>query len=301
MKLYHADEHLECFQYSTVDSTLEIIPLAKNEDFHIESEFTIIYIVIQGAIQITCKRSLNQRINKYEIALTPLHSPSLIHALENSIILKIKIKVNISFCAHMPFEFFLEEYGNMRNNPDLGLLPPNQRVTDFANTMKEYIEDGLRCSFFYEIKIRELLYLLRAYYDKYEVSNFFSPIFCNDLNFSNKIYENLDRAKTVKELAHIINYSPSGFDKRFKKVFNMSPYVWLQEQKAKKIYQEINTTKKTFSELSYEFGFSSPAHFCNFCKKYFGNTPGQLRKNNRERASSLFKESKKLNVSNEKI
>jgi len=290
MKLYHADEHLECYQYSKGDATLEIVPLTKNEELRVQSEYTVLCFVLAGAINLTSKKVLNMQVKKEEMALIPLRSPSLIQAKEDSIILKIKLKINISFCDHLPFDLFLEEYGDVKDNLDIGILPPNKRITDFAHAVNDFVADGLKCSFFFEIKIRELLYLIRVYYDKKVVSGFFSPIFCNDITFSNKIYENIDKVRTIKELAKIINYSPSGFEKRFKKVFTVSPYVWLQEQKSKKIYHEINCTKKTFSELAYEFGFSSPAHFSNFCKKYFGDSPGQLRKKNRERTALIFQD-----------
>jgi len=288
MKLYHANEHLECYQYSSEKATLEFIHLEKKEELDFQSEYTTIFFVHSGAVDVTLKNVKNQRINKDELLLVPLHSPCSIRASEGAVILRIKLAFNLSFCTHLPFDLFLEEYEEFKNNLEIGMLEPNQRVTDWANMLKCYVEDGLKCSFFYEIKIRELLYLVRVYYDKREVSEFFSPIFCNDLIFSGKVYDNIDKVKSIKELAKIINYSASGFEKRFKRVFNTSPYVWLLEQKSKKIYHEINSTKKTFSELAYEFGFSSPAHFSNFCKKYFGNTPGNLRKNNRERAAILF-------------
>jgi AraC-like DNA-binding protein len=56
----------------------------------------------------------------------------------------------------------------------------------------------------------------------------------------------------------------------------------MQEQRAKKIYHEIICTKKTFTELAMEFEFSSPAHFNDFCKQYFGDAPGRMRRKVKE-------------------
>jgi AraC-like DNA-binding protein len=81
-------------------------------------------------------------------------------------------------------------------------------------------------------------------------------------------------------LAKKVNYSISGFEKRFKRVFDMSPYQWIQAQRAQAIYHEIHCSSKTFAELGYDFGFSSPSHFSNFCKQMFKETPGRLRKKN---------------------
>jgi len=231
---------------------------------------------------------MNINIKTEELFLIPLQSICIITAKEDVTILTMKLSFNITFCDHLPLEIFLEEYSNSKKNDDIGLLEPNVRLTNYANIVKDYIEDGLKCSFFFDVKIREFLYLIRVYYDKKDVYNFFSSIYCNDLLFSNKIYQHIDNIKTVKEFAKALNYSLSGFEKRFKKVFNKSPYQWVLEHKAKKIYHEINCSKKTFSELAFEFGFSSPAHFNDFCKLQFGNPPGKLRKKLMDESAVLF-------------
>jgi AraC-like DNA-binding protein len=55
----------------------------------------------------------------------------------------------------------------------------------------------------------------------------------------------------------------------------------MQEQKAKKIFHEITCSRKTFTEISFENKFSSSAHFNDFCKQYFNNTPGGIRRENK--------------------
>ena len=288
MKLCHVEEHTSCFQYCTNEPTIEIIELKKGEDFQIFSDSNEIIFTIQGEFNISSKKIPNKKIKTGESILLPLHSPCVITALENICILVMKLNFNITFCDRLPLELLLELYGKIKKDTDIGILDPNQRLTAFANTMQEYINDGLKCSFFFDLKIREFLFLIRAYYDKRVVFDFFKPIYSTDFIFSNNIYKNLDTVKTVKEMANTLNYSLSGFEKKFKRVFNISPYQWMQEQKAKKIYHEIHCSKKTFTEMAFEFDFSSPAHFNVFCKLFFGSTPGELRKDNIQRSTSLF-------------
>jgi AraC-like DNA-binding protein len=158
-------------------------------------------------------------------------------------------------------------------------------MMDFVKTVINYITDELNCSYYYDLKIREFLFLMRAYYDKRQIFNFFRPIYNADFAFSSDIYKHLNDVRTVKEMAKKINYSLSGFEQKFKKVFDTSPYQCMQEQRAKKIYREITCTKRTFTEIAFEYDFSSPAHFNDFCKQYFQHTPGGLRKENKERLS----------------
>ncbi|MCL2041132.1 MAG: helix-turn-helix domain-containing protein [Bacteroidales bacterium] len=289
MELCHVEEHTSCFQYSTHDAAIEIIELKKNENFQIQSDANQILFVMHGLFDISGKKVRDKKIQKEESILIPLHSPYVITAMEAGSFMVMKLNFNITFCDRLPLELLLELHGKIKKEPDtIGLLAPNMRLTNLVNMIKEYMDDGLKCSFFFDIKIREFLYLIRVYYDKTVVFNFFKPIYSTDFVFSNNIYKNLDDVKTVKELASALNYSLSGFEKKFKRVFNVSPYQWMQEQKAKKIYHEIHCSKKTFTEMAFEYEFSSPAHFNVFCKLFFGQTPGELRKENMERSAVLF-------------
>lgn len=288
MELCHLEEHLSCFQYSTHDATMGITELKKNEDLQFQSDANQIIFVMEGLFNLSYKKVHNRIIKTGESILLPLHSPFVITALEDVRILMMKLNFNITFCNRLPLELLLEICGKMPKDCDLVPLKPNKRLTGFANMVKEYIDDGLKCSFFFDLKIHEFLYLIRVYYDKQDLFNFFKPIYSNDFMFSGNVYKNLDKVKTAKELASALNYSLSGFEKKFKRVFNTSPYQWMQEQKAKKIYHEIHCSKKTFTEMAFDYEFSSPAHFNVFCKLFFGQTPGELRKENMQRCSTLF-------------
>jgi AraC-like DNA-binding protein len=289
MKLCHVEEHTSCFQYSAQDPTIEIFELRAKENIQTDSDSNQIVFAITGLFNITSKKFQNKKVKTGESILIPLHTPCVITAIEDVKMMVIKLNLSITFCDRLPLELLLETHGKIKKETDIGVLKPNQRLIDYVNMMQEYIKDGLKCEFFFDIKTREFLFLIRAYYDKNVVFDFFKPIYSTDFIFSGDVYRNLDRVKTVKEMAEILNYSLSGFEKKFKKVFNMSPYQWMQEQKAKKIYHEIHCSKKTFTEMAFEYDFSSPAHFNVFCKLFFGCTPGELRKENMERSASFSK------------
>ena len=288
MKLCHPEEHTSCFQYSTHVPTIEIVELKAEQNIQADLDFNQIVFVIKGLLAVTSKKIQDREIKTEESILIPLHTPCVITAMEDVKMMVLRLNFNITFCDRLPLELFLETYGKLKKNANMEVLEPNQRLTDFVNTLQEYIKDGLKCTFFFDIKIHEFLFLIRAYYDKRIVFDFFKPIYSTDFVFSSDVYRNIDHVKTVKEMADILKYSLSGFEKKFKKVFSTSPYQWMQEQKAKKIYHEIHCSKKTFTEMAFEYDFSSPAHFNVFCKQFFGCTPGDLRKENMERSAALL-------------
>ena len=288
MKLCHVEEHTSCFQYSTRNPEIEIIELKAGESIQTDADSNEIVSVIQGVFDISSQKIRNKSVKTGESILVPLHTPCVITAMEDVRLMIIKLNLSVTFCDRLPLELLLEAGGKIKKDTDIGVLEPNQRVTNFVNTMQDYLQDGLKCSFFFEAKIHEFLFLVRAYYDKQVVFNFFKPIYSTDFIFSSNVYKNLDHVKNIEEMADKLHYSLSGFEKKFKKVFNVSPHRWMQEQKAKKIYHEIHCSKKTFAEMAFEYDFSSPSHFNVFCKLFFGCTPGELRKENTERSASLF-------------
>jgi AraC-like DNA-binding protein len=137
--------------------------------------------------------------------------------------------------------------------------------------------DGLTSVEFCQLKQKELLYYFGLYYSKEELYDFFYSILSTDIAFSRLIYKNLEKIHNIEEFATLMNYSISGFKKRFHKVFGMPAYRWLSHERANKIFHAITCSRETFTQISYDFGFSSPSHLNNFCKKMFGATPGEIR------------------------
>jgi len=284
MKLCHPDEFADCTQYSsTKDRKIEIIELVKGKPFHVFSEQNQMIFVIDGLLNLLSKKIYNKNIKDGEIILIPIHRTCVMTPLTDVRMMVMKMDFNITFCERLPLDLLLEKQTKSRDDSGIGLLKSNQRVSSFVNVMSNYITDELNCPYYYDLKIREFLFLLRAYHDKKQIFNFFKPIYNGDFAFSSSIYKHLNEVKTAKELAAKLNYSLSGFEKKFKRVFDISPYQWMQEQRARKIYKEVTCTKKTFTEIALDYDFSSPAHFNDFCRQYFQHTPGGLRKENEKR------------------
>jgi len=243
-------------------------------------------IVTEGNISASFGKYEDQNLVKGKIILLTSNTPFKAVAKKDTHFFVFKIPSNVQLCDRYSLEQLLKESNN--EEPELHYLEMNKAMEDFLRMLDVYIAEGLRCVLFFDMKIKELFYLFRGFYTKEELYMFFYPILSNDLTFSDFVYRNHSKVKTVTELAELANYSRSGFVKRFKKVFGVSAYQWMREQKANVIYHEINDMTKALKEISFEYGFSSPAHFNDFCKIHFGNTPGNIRKSklNKEKLNS---------------
>lgn len=277
MSILYINEHCSCFNYSKGEQSLIQTKLLK-EKARWETtplENTIIF-VLEGELMFSFGKNIDKKIGKGQILLLPSGSQFQSVAKKDIKLFVIKVPPNIQLCDRYSLEQLLHE--SDQKEVDLYYLEINKVMLDYLTMLDACIENGLKCVLFFDLKIKELFYIFRGFYTKEQLYAFFYPLLTNDLTFSDFVHKNYHKVKTVKELATLANYSLSGFVKRFKKVFGISAYQWMKEQKANLIYHEINNMTKALKEISFEYGFSSPAHFNDFCKAHFGDTPGKIRK-----------------------
>jgi AraC-like DNA-binding protein len=205
---------------------------------------------------------------------------------ENSEMLIMRLSSKVQLCESYMLDRLVHETSNVLNNRDLRasrkspfLLDMNQLIQQYASNLVACLENGIRCKGYFEVKTKELFYLLRSFYQKEDLALFFEKALSYDTGFSHFIQQNYYKFQTLSEMAMAMNMTLSGFEKRFKKVFKTSGYRWMNEHKAKKIHHAICTEDTPLKEISMRFGFSSQSTFNDFCKKKLGFTPGQIRKN----------------------
>jgi AraC-like DNA-binding protein len=280
MELLNKEEHLNCYLYdNNNDPMIKHITKHKGETFVMNGVHSQIIFLMKGTLTFSYAEYLNKTFDEQTFLLFPHSNKCRIIVKEDSDIITVNLHSRVNFCNHFPLEMLYKLNKKTKDNESNFPLKMNEMIHDFLNCLTKSIEDGLKCAYFHDLKQKELLFYLRAYYSKKDLFDFFAQILNNDITFSELVYKNFNKAKNISELASLTNYSISGFKKRFLKVFGVPPYTWIAKEKAKKIYHEINCTQKSFKEISMEFEFSSPAHFDKFCKKLFGMSPGVIRDN----------------------
>lgn len=89
-------------------------------------------------------------------------------------------------------------------------------------------------------------------------------------NYMNKI--------SASDLAHMINFSPSNFSRVFKSETGMTLSSYIIKTRLDKGKKMIEEGLGSFTDIAYNCGFSSPAHFSSLCKKELGYTPSEYKK-----------------------
>jgi AraC-like DNA-binding protein len=95
-------------------------------------------------------------------------------------------------------------------------------------------------------------------------------------SFIDSVFKHHSEAKNVKELATLCGHSYSTFKRLFCEHFHTSPYKWMLKQRKEQVMYLIQFSKFLPFEIADRCNFSSASNFNSFCKKYLGDTPGNL-------------------------
>lgn len=156
-------------------------------------------------------------------------------------------------------------------------IPLATPLLNFIQSIVLSLEDGLLCRKYFDLKQKELMFLIHNYYSLSEVVTFLNPIL-NHLNpFRYFVIQNYYKVRTVEELATLGGYGIITFRRMFKEEFGESPYRWMIYQKQENIRYDLTHRDISISEIAYKYLFQSLPQFSNFCKKYLGAAPREIR------------------------
>ena len=229
----------------------------------------MIFFVVSGEVRL--------KLNDMETYLVSSHEMFMAQS-------DISYKVTMSeqthlIICHVPLEVWYAEQKWISDckekdvSEEFFKLSAKKIIIRFFSLLDNYLKEGVNDARFFELKRHEFIFLLFFYYQKNELLQFSQCMLSKDIQFKKIIVDSYLNAKNVQELAKLVNYSTSGFIKKFKKCFDDSPYKWMQKQKAKQILIDISRGTKSLQEIANEYKFSSYQHFSVFCKAQLGAPP----------------------------
>ncbi|MDO4771220.1 AraC family transcriptional regulator [Porphyromonas sp.] len=161
---------------------------------------------------------------------------------------------------------------------EVTILPIVSPLDLALKSTEMYYEAGLNCGVVMEAKLKEFFFLLSAFYSPEELGKFLAPLLRDEVDFKEFVINNYSKVSTVQELAQLRNMSLRVFNKTFKDTFNMPPYQWMLNQKGIQIEKKLAQKSVSFADIIEQFGFSSPSHFTVYCRRQYGMTPTQKRR-----------------------
>lgn len=194
------------------------------------------------------------------------------------LVFRLKERMQLFECAN-PVHIDCE----ISDGSNRSVLRASEPIRMYMKDVDFYLKIGANDHYYLDLKLQELLFLLGMFYTKEELAVFLGEAIYKETAFTAFVWTHYQLYNTVIEFADAMNYTVSGFVKRFKKVFGVSPYKWMKEQKAKLIYQDVCFGAYSFKQIADKYNFSSTSTFNDFYKLTFGETPGATRRKMQQR------------------
>ncbi|MDR1407123.1 MAG: helix-turn-helix domain-containing protein [Tannerella sp.] len=240
-------------------------------NFNSDKNHSLLFL-LEGNIHFHTVEIVTRKLTSKEIVLIPKGCVFSHEVRQDSELILFSFKMLRSICDKL----FIQQMLNDNETVELlSSIPIRYPLDNFLSTMVLYLDEGLNCEHLHEIKEKELFLILRAFYNKKDLTKLFHEI-VGESDFRSLIMHNYMKMKNVGELASLANMGRTTFDCKFKSVFGTSARQWMLNQIAKHVKAKAMDPDITISDLMQEFNFNSATHFNWFCKKQFDCTPLEL-------------------------
>lgn len=261
---------------------IEMVGIAKENGIKLQPRTHEVVFIREGRIRLTPRDLPEFEGTKGQILFLTAAGHYSFYTPSGATLVIFRIEGTTQLCDSFSMENLYKTHtgatdSHIPQTPGFGVLEIHTRIWNFLDEITERLADGIRCNMYFDLKIREFFFLLKAYYTTQEVAGFLYLILSDDTAFSEYVRLYRHKFRNVEEMADSMHMTPRQFSARFKKAFNRTPYQWMKEARAKLIGQQLLNTHKSVKQIALENGFSDMAQFTKFCKKELGKTPTQLK------------------------
>lgn len=197
---------------------------------------------------------------------------------------------DIGFCLvlfFIPDDFICQTLGEkfkapvqQRSHKQVITLQSSERLAGFFHSMASYFSE---CSepaqSLLELKFKELILTIVDNHSNAELLSYF----CSLVNepgtvaLENVMTDNYRYNLKLEQFAQLSNRSLSAFKRDFQAVFHTTPGKWLLEKRLTHAKNLLTNSRKVVSEVAFESGFETPAHFSRSFKQRFGINPSSVK------------------------
>jgi AraC-like DNA-binding protein len=232
------------------------------------------YFLLKGEVRVNSEEHPDTYFREGQFILQPVGSRVEFQILESAECIMHLFERPLNVCSERYSKSTALATSGQLSSVVLDICSP---LRIFLNSMKEVLDNDLRCSEFLQAKQTELMYLLNCYYPIKDLAAFYSTIYRYNKSFQYFILQNYQKVRDVESFAQLGGYSVPTFRRLFKEAFDEPAYQWMLKRKCQDIQADLITTDMSVSDICYKYGFESLSNFSHFCLANFGQSPCALR------------------------
>lgn len=157
-------------------------------------------------------------------------------------------------------------------------LPSMQEIT---HQLLNCPYDEETCRFYFDLKVRELLYqILENTYKRKAAAFYFTPFEIARVHEVRNILETYipHKPPTLKILSKQVALNQFKLKTGFKQYFQVGIFEWLMERKMQRAKELLLTTNKPIKDICTMVGYPRTTNFITAFRRRFGMPPGALRR-----------------------
>jgi AraC-like DNA-binding protein len=262
--------------------------LREGELYHTQhKDYNQIFFLLEGKIIVNSSEGLGKIVNAGEFFFLPASADMSCQVLAPVAHFVLLLFDRLQGACDRVFFRDLWQLA-YHQKPDFRATVMRSPIDRFLIDLMSTFSPLLEIPAYQQVKYEEALYLLRALYSKEEMARIFHPIIGRSIDFRYFVMANYLKVKNITELVRLSGLKRKTFDRQFNDEFEIPPYQWVLQQKAKHIRYALSETNDQMQDLMRKYGFTIAPHFTRFCKDYFDYTPLELRKRLRMEKSQLL-------------
>jgi AraC-like DNA-binding protein len=261
---------------------------------HLKLPHHVIGFMLEGSISITFPDKTKYLQCKGQMLFMPSGSICTWNSTEYTQLLIYRLQnPGFRLCEKFPVEsLYVEDarflWSEHDGKPDtatdepttwerFSVLEIHPRLLQRLESVRDCFIDGIRCKKFFELEIEAFFILIRCYYNKKDLYSFMRFIMTGNMIFTEYVRLRWKEYYTVADLAASMNMSTKHFSRMFMRFFGQKPSIWMANNRARLVFDELTASNKPLKQIADDNGFSSPSRFSTFTKRMLGKNATEIR------------------------
>lgn len=279
-ELLYVREHVTCANYAADGPILQTRTFEPGASLNFGSDHPhFLCFLLQGRFRFRHNLEDRGEIGVREMIFIPRGDLFRGVALEPTSVVLCFLDAMIALCNEYTIKHlsdYLVETGTIHQSDASAILPIRSILFAELEVTRAAMDTGMLC-FHYQREKRDIfLLMLRAFYSKEELAEFFRPALGEDFDFKHQILKLYTPSIRVTEMIDRMGLPSTSFNRKFIKVFRTAPKNWLLDRKKRDILNDLLMTDLSVKQLALKYGFT-PNYFNKFCQQHLGGSPAELR------------------------
>ena len=262
-------------------SLFYVLRLRKGEHFSRDRVCSsLLAFVLEGEVEMSTGIYVKEFAGEGQMFVVHKGDNGYTKGLKDAVILFCSFDSSMALCNGLSLSNVTEEYKEPtpeeRQSQGLPRLEIKNMLMTELKLMQHEVESNLLGYRFMEFKRYIVVSMLRTLYNKEQLFYMFRWVRSDDFDFREKVFQLYACDINAQELCAQMEMSIATFNRHFKRAFGMPYGEWLNSKRQVQVLMDLKTTDLSVKEIAEKYNLT-PNYLADFCKKYLGDVPGNLR------------------------